>query len=312
MMSCHPLHRVCSVARFAVLVALVFTSGSLAAKEKKALYIGLDGVRFDAVATANTPHLDALIEQGIVDKATPVIGQRYRKNDTISGPGWSSILTGVWADKHGVHDNSFKGKQYAKHPHFFKLLKQQQPDAYTASFVTWKPIDDHIVDGADVHKAWEDKSKDYARYDTQAKEEAIRSLSEEKLDCLFLYFGQIDETGHRDGFHPSVKSYIAAIENVDAMIGEVLTTLKGRETYDQEDWIIVVTSDHGGQGTGHGNGQDIPEIYNSFLIVSGDSAQRGEFEEETYIVDAPATVLTHLGVALDEAWKLDGQPRGLK
>ena len=48
--------------------------------------------------------------------------------DTVSGPGWSSMLTGVWADKHGVHDNSFKGANYAKHPHFFHWLHQAQRD----------------------------------------------------------------------------------------------------------------------------------------------------------------------------------------
>ncbi len=296
----------------ALLLIVCFSSASLEAKQKKALFIGLDGVRFDALTAAETPHLDALIEQGIHDKTSPVLGARYRKNDTISGPGWSSILTGVWADKHGVHDNSFKGKQYDSYPHFFELLKQQQPSAYTASFVTWKPIDDHIVRGANVHKSWLDDSKDYAKWDASAKEEAIKVLAEERLDCLFLYFGQVDETGHKHGFHPSVKPYLAAIENVDGMIGEVLQALRQRETYADEDWLIVVTSDHGGQGTGHGNGQNVPEIYNAFLIVSGESARRGEFEEETTIVDAPVTVLVHLGVELDEAWKLDGQPRGLK
>lgn len=296
----------------AIVLIVCLLSASAEAKQKKALFIGLDGVRFDALTAAETPHLDGLIEQGIVDKAAPALGQRYRKNDTISGPGWSSILTGVWADKHGVNDNSFNGRQFDKHPHFFKLLKQQQPQAYTASFVTWKPIDDYIVGAADVRKVWEDDSHDYVKFDKAAKEAAIEALANPKLDCLFLYFGQVDVAGHADGFHPSVEPYVAAIENVDHMLGEVFAALRKRETYGDEDWIIVVTSDHGGRGTTHGNGQDVPEIYNSFLIVSGESAQRGEFEEETTIVDAPVTVLVHLGVRVDEAWKLDGQPRGLK
>ena len=32
---------------------------------------------------------------------------------------------------------------------------------------------------------------------------------------------------------------------------------------------------------------------------------------KTYLVDAPVTVLTHLGVEPDEAWKLDGRAVGL-
>src|SRR5690606_32586054 len=131
-------------------------------------------------------------------------------------------------------------------------------------------------------------------------------------DCLFLYFGQVDETGHKHGFHPSVPEYIAAIERVAKHVGDVLTALDKRPTRDQEDWLIVVTSDHGGKGTGHGSGHRVPEILNSFLIVSGESAQRGKFEEQTYLVDPCVTVLAHLGIKLADEWKLDGVPRGLK
>ena len=52
--------------------------------------------------------------EGCYDADCQILGDRYQGNDTISGPGWSSILTGVWADKHGVLDNDFKVKHYVK------------------------------------------------------------------------------------------------------------------------------------------------------------------------------------------------------
>lgn len=293
-------------------VLLLVLPLSAAEKTKKALYLGIDGTRFDAILAAETPNLDSLVKDGIYADNCLILGERYQKNDTISGPGWSTILTGVWADKHGVHDNSFKGRNYGEYPHLFARIKSQQPDARTVSLVTWKPIDDFIVSHADVKKVWSDNRKDYAAYDASAAEEAIKQLAEPKLDCLFLYFGQVDESGHKHGFHPTVKEYLAAIERVDKHIGEVLAALRARKTYDQEDWVIVVTSDHGGKGLGHGGGHQTPEILNSFLIVSGENTQRGKFEEQTYLVDPAVTVLTHLGVKIDDAWKLDGQPRGLK
>jgi predicted AlkP superfamily pyrophosphatase or phosphodiesterase len=222
-------------------------------------------------------------------------------------------LCGVWADKHGVQDNTFKGRNYEKYPHFFALLKQQHPNARTASFVTWEPIDQYITPGAsDVHQFWEDKTKDYAKFDASATEAAVKELAHPKIECLFLYLGQIDVAGHTKGFHPSVPEYITAIENCDKHVGEVLAAVQKRESIKDEDWLVVVTSDHGGKGTNHGSGHKVPEILNSFLIVSGDSAQRGKFTEQTYLVDAPVTVLTHLGVKIDQKWDLDGKARGLK
>ena len=75
----------------------------------RVLVIGIDGVRPDALQIADTPAIDELITAGAFTKNTKILGDRYRDNETISGPGWSSFLTGVWADKHGVNDNTFRG-----------------------------------------------------------------------------------------------------------------------------------------------------------------------------------------------------------
>ncbi|WP_420323158.1 alkaline phosphatase family protein [Kribbella catacumbae] len=32
-----------------------------------------------------------------------------------SGPGWSSIASGAWPDKHGMKDNSFSGNRICEH-----------------------------------------------------------------------------------------------------------------------------------------------------------------------------------------------------
>jgi predicted AlkP superfamily pyrophosphatase or phosphodiesterase len=274
--------------------------------------MGIDGTRYDSIQAASAPNLKDLAKNGIYADNCLILGDRYQKNDTISGPGWSTILCGVWADKHGVHDNTFNGRKYGEYPHLFARLKEQQQDARTASFVTWKPIDEFITSAADVHAFWEDDTKDYVKFDASTAEASLKELANPKLDCLFVYFGQTDVAGHAHGFHPSVKQYLTAIENVDKHVGDIVAALKKRETYKDEDWIIVVTSDHGGKGTNHSSGHKVPEILNSFLIVSGDSAQRGKFEEQTYLVDPAVTVLTHLGVKIDEKWKLDGKARGLK
>jgi predicted AlkP superfamily pyrophosphatase or phosphodiesterase len=299
-----------------VLCALLFNLPARAAEPaKKILYIGIDGTRFDAIEKAETPNLDALMKDGIHSPTCLVLGDRYRKNDTISGPSWSSILTGVWADKHGVHDNSFTGMSYKEFPHFFARLKEIRPDAKTASFVTWEPIHSKITSAADVSMNYEQKDHgvlDYDRYDNEATAAAVTQLTESNPDALFLYIGQVDVAGHAHGFHPTVPQYIEAIERADKLVGRAVAAVKARKTFGDEDWLVIVTSDHGGKGTGHGGGHNTPEILNSFLILSGPAAQRGTFAEQVYLVDAPVTALAHLGVKAKEEWKLDGKPVGLK
>ncbi len=281
-------------------------------KDLRALVIGIDGCRFDALQAANTPHLDSLMADGCFDADTQILGERYQRNDTISGPGWSSILTGVWADKHGVHNNSFEGKNYQEFPHFFVRLKEVRPAAETASVVTWLPIQEHIVSGADHAASFAPDGVDYTDADDKAAAEAARILTDHDPTVLFLYIGQVDETGHKEGFHPTVEPYVAAIERADSLVGRVLEALRARESTDDENWLVVVTSDHGGRGKGHSLGHRVPEIRNSFLIVSGAAARRGPLDEVTYLVDVPATVLAHLGVQPAEAWQLDGRAVGLR
>jgi len=287
------------------------------AADKRVLIIGIDGVRPDALASAATPSLDRLVAEGAYAEPTLILGERYRENNTVSGPSWSSILTGVWADKHGTHDNTFEGKNYEEYPHFFTRVKEAHPDAQTVSMVSWAPIDEHIVSDADIRHVeslppGDDRMQREEQMDKAMAAAAAQVLNEEDPVAMFVYFHQPDAAGHGIGFSPEVPEYINAIENVDARVGEVLAALRNRPDHVNEDWLIIVCTDHGGLGTRHGSGHDDPEIYEVFLIISGPSAQRGSIEAQTYLVDVAVTALAHLGIEADPAWDLDGNPVGLR
>ena len=82
-----------------------------------------------------------------------------------------------------------------------------------------------------------------------------------------MHFDDVDITGHGNGYGVNIAPYISAIEGVDALIGDVLSALESRDNYAAENWGIIVTTDHGGIGFGHG-GNSIDE-QNVFFIASG-------------------------------------------
>lgn len=287
-------------------------------KSKRVLIVGVDGMRPDALGKAHTPNLDALIETGAFTEATQILGARYVENDTVSGPGWSSILTGVWADKHGVNDNRFQNKNYSRHPHFFNYVKASLPGVVTVSMVSWAPIDEHIVSAADLrHVEHLPRGPDRARLDREQRMDtnmaarAAEILTRQDPTAIFVYFHQVDAAGHEIGFHPDVPEYLRAIENADKHVGTIMRAIHDRANYGREDWLIIVCTDHGGFERRHGGGHLIPEIRTVFLIVSGESSLRGRISGETYLVDVVPTALSHLGVNIDQAWELDGRPVGL-
>lgn len=284
-------------------IAAVAGRGAVAVEEaprtKKVLILGIDGCRPDAIKAANAPNLHKLAADGVF------LDQTQTGSDTVSGPGWSSMLTGVWADKHGVHDNSFKGANYDKYPHFFHRLREARPEAYCASIVHWQPIRFMIVrNDANLSRS--------PGKDDRVEADARQLLAEKDPTVLFLHFDDVDSAGHAKGFHPTAPEYIAAIEKVDGHIGGVLDALRERKTYADEDWLILVSTDHGGKGTGHSGGADVPEIRTIFIIASGAAVDKNWQGGPTGVVDVAATALAHLGVAPKPEWDFDGRPVALK
>ena len=107
----------------------------------KVLLIGIDGVRGDILAEVSTPNLDALAAVGSFTAETRTT------TPSVSGPAWSSMLTGVWPEKHGVTSNRFTNRQYEQYPDFLTRIEQVRPELATFAVVDWLPLGQ--LDGAD-------------------------------------------------------------------------------------------------------------------------------------------------------------------
>lgn len=270
------------------------------AHDPRVLIIGFDGCRSDALAKAQTPEVDKLVAAGALFDQTLCLPPQTSGEDSISGPGWSSMLTGVWSNKHGVQDNKFTVKHYEQYPHFFVRLKESRPDAVTYSVAHWAPIAEHVVAGADTN--------DTAATDDEAEAKIIAALADKDPVAAFVHFNDPDSTGHSKGFSPAVPEYIAAIQTLDARVGRMMAALHQRPKFADEDWLILISTDHGGEGTSHSGGVKNPVMRTMFIVASGSGIQAGDIDRQTYIVDVAATALAHLQIEFNPDWKLDGTP----
>ncbi|NDC40877.1 MAG: T9SS C-terminal target domain-containing protein [Chitinophagia bacterium] len=231
--------------KFNVLLVLVLMTvlTATASQRRKVLFIGIDGTRADALQTANTPNIDTLVAHGAYTFDSWCLGI------TVSGPSWSSIFTGVWYPKHGVTDNSYSGSHFDRYRLFPCLAKQHKPSLYAAEVMEWAPLVDNVPNSYDCYDV---RVKVTDGGTTTTVPPAQTQLLNSNLDILSVYFDAVDLAGHSSGFSPSNAAYINAIQAVDAAIGNILTSLRARTNYATEDWLILLTTDHGGTGTGHG------------------------------------------------------------
>jgi hypothetical protein len=238
----------------------LFIRNADASPHKKLLILGVDGCRPDALLKCRAPNLRALAESGTYT------WYALSRPPTKSGPCWSSIFTGVWNDKHGVTDNTFANQRFDLYPMLFKRMKGADPSFYSGWFVYWPDLGTAMPHGADVSSGgWSDP---------KTLEAAVGLLKNGDPDALFVHFGAIDAAGHASGFDPDGPEYLAAIEEADGRVGEVLSAMKSRPGYPDEGWMVVALTDHGGFKTHHG-GSTLGEM-RTFFIVSGDGVPRGE------------------------------------
>ncbi len=272
----------------------------LSGQNKKLLFIGIDGCRPDALTQAQTPNIDGLINGGIYinDALCSINGQ-----PTVSGPGWSTMITGVWFDKHGVSDNSFSGSNFDEYPPFNVLMEESSQEYHTASFIMWTPIHTQIF-GSTM-----DYNELHSTYDGSVAQGAADYMSTPNLDVLFLDFDDVDIAGHSYGYSPEANQYINAIENVDEYIGWVIDAMENRPTFQNEDWLVMITSDHGGIDYSHG-GQTIEERQIP-IILSGSLVSVETLPEQSYLTNMVPTLLHYFGIENNCEWQLDGISMGL-
>lgn len=267
--------------------------------DKRVLVIGIDGARVDSLIAADTPNLDRLATNGAASFAAQCsLGQ-----PTVSGPGWSTLLTGVWASKHSVSNNNFTSPNYVNYPHVFARIRQAQPQAYLSSIVHWSPINTYILTNENF--------KLTGLSDAQVATQAACHLLSAGPDVLFLHFDDMDGAGHSGGYDPANLNYLAAFNLLDGRIGTVLQAVCAREAELGERWLVCVVSDHGGTSGGSHGGLSPEELTVPFFLHGGDAIP-GTIAPAPLNVHLVPTVLAYLGIEVNPAWNLDGQVVGIR
>ena len=103
----------------------------------KVVFVIVDGIPADVVERVPTPAIDAIAAVGGYGRATVggPIGEPG-ETPTISAPGYMSLITGTWANKHNVYKNYGISPDY-RYWNLFRLVRSEKPELQLAIFSTW-------------------------------------------------------------------------------------------------------------------------------------------------------------------------------
>ena len=280
----------------------------------KAVFIIIDGIPADVLETTATPNLDEISRAGGYTRAyVGGVPGEVSQSPTDSAVGYNSLLTGTWSYKHNVWDNDINDPNYA-YWDIFRIAKSHDPSLQTAIFSTWtdnrtrllgdglaaaggNKLDYH-VDGFELDTARfpHDALGNYIRdIDRLVTYEAARYIDEKGPDLSWIYLEHTDDVGHRYGDGPEMT---AAVKLMDEQVGRIWAAVRHRQHAHDEDWLILVTTDHGRDeqtGKEHGGHSDRER---TTWIATNSRRLNAHFDETPAIVDILPSLATHLRLSL--------------
>jgi len=275
-----------------------------------------DGIPADMIEKAQLSAVQKISKTGSFVRAH-VGGDAgtYSETPTISAVGYNSLLTGTWVNKHNVWDNDIKDPNY-HYPTVFRLFKEQYPQKKTAIFSTWldnrtKLVGDELpatgnlkvdikFDGLELDTLHfpHDKQASYIhKIDDTVVQTAANSIRNEAADLNWVYLEYTDDMGHR---HGDSKEMDQALQYLNIQLEKLVAAIAFREKNYKEDWLLIVTTDHGrSEENGRNHGGQSPRQRNTW-ILSNKKLNSYAKRMNPGIVDIMPTIAHHLNIKMKE------------
>ena len=276
---------------FYALLTLVRGGG---APVEHVVVVGCDGMSPDGVRKATAPVMRRLMREGAWTLHARAV------MPTSSSPNWASMLTGAGPEQHGITSNEWQPEKFeiapttrgpgGIFPTIFCALREQRPDSYLAVFHDWdgfgRLVERKLVDVVE-----------HLEGPTNTVHRAVECIKTCRPTLTFLQLDHVDHAGHEYGH--GTRQYYEAVAVADQLIGEVIAAIE--EAGLKNDTLLLVTSDHGGRGKGHG-GATMEEIEIPW-IIAGPGIRAGlEIHTPVNTYDTAATLALVFGLTPPDAW----------
>jgi len=264
------------------------------AQTRHVVIIGIDGLGAYALPDGDMPHLKQVMKEGAWTlKARTVL-------PSSSGVNWASALMGAGPTLHGYTEwnsavpeiPSADTTRSGLFPSIFSLLKEQRPEAYTALVYSWQGIGPLVEKGATDYRFY---GKDNDEDCVAKAEEVIKTR---KPVLTFIHLGEPDGVGHNIGHR--TPEYYAELKKVDARIGKILQAVKDAGIAEQT--LILITSDHGGTGKGHG-GKTLDEVEIPWVLHGPGIRKNHALKSTVIIYDTATTLAAVLKLKTPQSWR---------
>lgn len=258
------------------------------------IVIGVDGMSPDGIRNAKAPVIHDMITHGSVKWNVRTV------LPSSSSSNWASMIMGAGVEHHGITSNGWEKDSYTLppivmndegiFPTIFGVVRAARPTARIGAVYNWKGFG----------RLFEKKAVNYDRtFSTEdsTTDDFVRYIKQDKPLFAFLHLDHVDHAGHTYG-HGS-DAYYQSISKTDTLVGRVLSGIKAAGI--EKNTLVIITSDHGGLGYGHGGAS--PEEAEIAMILYGKGVKKGyQVPEQVVTYDLAATIAFALKVTPPYVW----------
>lgn len=247
------------------------------------VFIMLDGVRPDALTTANCPTLNLLHGRG----ASTMQARSVMPSITL--PCHISIFHSVPPTRHGITSNTFVPMARPL-PGLVEVARAA--GKRVAFFYNWEQLRDLARPG-NIHYSYFRDSAYQPDGDDETVLEATRFIQKDKPDFAFSYIGTVDTVGHDYGWMSD--EYLNQLNHIDSLLGDFFASLPA-------DYASIIHSDHGGHDRNHGTGSGEDMLIP--WMAAGPGIKKGyTIQSPVSLLDTAPTIAKFLDIQPHHEWE---------
>ncbi|MCQ2166792.1 MAG: alkaline phosphatase [Bacteroidales bacterium] len=276
------------------LMLIAVSCGNNAPRTEHVILIGLDGMSSAYFDREEMPAVSKLMDDGCWTLAKRSVFE------TSSAINWAAMFMGAGTELTGYTEwysqvpelPSRVVNEHGIFPTIHYLVKSQVKDSKVGAVYEWDTIH-HLVDSL-ACDYFEQANEEIP---TDITDKAISFIKNEKPTLFTISYDHPDHEGHDEGW--GSEAYHREMRFLDGEIARILTALD--EAGIAENTTVIVTSDHGGIGTGHGG--ITPAEYETPFVIAGKGIRRGgEFTESMMQYDVAATIAGLFNISQPQVW----------
>jgi hypothetical protein len=283
----------------------------------KVLLVGVDGATFEQVQSAIVRReLPNLAQLNLVPAATGGMPGTITAQATLDAPSWATVLTGAWANRHGVTDDT--GAVALQAPSVFRYFRTgAKAGTQLGGAISSAVVPPLLTGERDAGNL--DTLVDCASADSCVTQNSVK-LVQSGYGLVFAQYSAPALAAEADGF--GAGSYATALAGFDKALGQLLAAVADRrKAQPNEDWLVMVTTSHGLDATGATTSVPTVENRTAFIalnkplnpaLASAGSAAPvtpADLSALPTEADITPTLLAHAGIAVDaSANRFDGMP----